>query len=542
MSFTSDNIATLSTNIPLTSLDSWTSEKVIAGQYSSLVIPIKTDQNATLEVQFSGDGINWDIIDTYPIVANTPVYETIIIFQKWIRLVLSNLGPDMSYLRVYTYGSVQNTNTNAVLISDIGNKLGDINVANFPIDTNGDLSTVGLIPVKDMQFNFGCQPNQAQTTVNPDKPIFLYEMDAYSSDDTQAYYMFMQDKFQILGNAASSGYFFTVQSKAAFPYRPGQGTIIRIGCILPHLSSNYSDYYIGIGTKNTSTAVINSGIFVGFSATTGLFTVYLFDGYDSPNPITADTSNFNIDKMDGTGNSGFILNETLLNKFEIEIDQGISAVIFKVYNPAIYEYMPFHIMYLANVSVMLKPQFYGGNMIIQLTKKTNAVQTGGSFGPVVANFSVFTQATKIYYSIPMTYSHGVACSTESVVFSLRNNLLFNGKYGAPVYINKFNFATESVNECVLFYVYKDCVITADWVYCDNGTSSVSRTSMQYSYNSLLSPGYVFDSYVCAPKGNIIVSLTEENQIILNPGQILTITAVCPSSASHYATCSWVHGY
>ena len=150
MSFTSDNIATLSTNIPLTPLDSWTSEKVIAGQYSSLVISIKTDQNASLEVQFSGDGLNWDIIDTYPIVANTPVYETIIILQKWIRLVLNNLGADMSYLRVYTYGSVQNTNTNAILVSDIGNKLGNLNIGNFPIDTNGDLSTVGLIPVKEM--------------------------------------------------------------------------------------------------------------------------------------------------------------------------------------------------------------------------------------------------------------------------------------------------------------------------------------------------------------------------------------------------------
>ena len=463
MSFTSDNIATLSTNTPLNAASVWTSEKVIAGQYSSLVISIKASQNCSLEVQFSGDGLNWDIIDTYPVIANTPVYETIIILQKWIRLVLSNLGANMTYLRVYTYGSVQNTNTNAVLISDIGGKLGDINIANFPTDTNGDLSAVGLIPVRDMQFNFGCQPNQAETTVNPDKPVFLYEIDAYSTDDTLATYMFMQNKFQMLGNAATSGYFFTVQSKAACPYRPGQGTIIRIGCILPHTNNSYSDYYIGLGTKNSATATINSGVFIGFDSSTGLFTVYLYDGYDTPNPIKANTSNFNIDKLDGTGNSGFILNEKVLNKFEIEIEQGISAVIFKVYNPATYQYMPFHIMYLANTTTMLKPEYYGGNMIMQLTKQTNVVQTGGSFGPVLANFSVFHQATKIYYSIPMVFSHGIACSTETVVFSLRNNLQFNGKYGAPVYINKLNFATESVNECARFFIYKDWIITASWV-------------------------------------------------------------------------------
>ena len=54
---TSDIIPQLSYTIPLNGSTSYTSDKVIAGQYSAITVSVSGDQDTTVTFQYSNDGM-----------------------------------------------------------------------------------------------------------------------------------------------------------------------------------------------------------------------------------------------------------------------------------------------------------------------------------------------------------------------------------------------------------------------------------------------------------------------------------------------------
>lgn len=112
----SDIITLLSYNTPLTSGSSYITPKVIAGQYTSLVISYFSDQDTTILVQFSNDGINWDINITKNFFANIKDYENLVIYAKWMRYTITNNSvSNQTVMRIFTYGCPNNNSLNAVI-------------------------------------------------------------------------------------------------------------------------------------------------------------------------------------------------------------------------------------------------------------------------------------------------------------------------------------------------------------------------------------------------------------------------------------------
>ncbi len=75
-------------------------------EFSSVIVGLKTNQNGTLELQFSQDGTNWDSSLTYSITAN--IYEIHKLekgFRYFRAIVTNTSGSPQTYLRMITvYG------------------------------------------------------------------------------------------------------------------------------------------------------------------------------------------------------------------------------------------------------------------------------------------------------------------------------------------------------------------------------------------------------------------------------------------------------
>jgi len=141
-------IPQLSSSIPLPGAGIFYSEAFVVGQYNSLSITIKANQNSSLLVQWSADGYNWDTSDTYTYEDGVGKYNSIVSVNKWVQLVLTNLGAGaMTYLRMNTYGVTTNNSVEAILVPESGGKISNINISNLPKSLEGLLSTT-FTPIK----------------------------------------------------------------------------------------------------------------------------------------------------------------------------------------------------------------------------------------------------------------------------------------------------------------------------------------------------------------------------------------------------------
>jgi hypothetical protein len=156
MSGYSDIIKELSYTTPLNSAVSYTTEKIIAGQYTSLTISFASDQDTTIVGQFSNDGINWDVSITKTFSAGNN-YENLVIYGKWIRYVITNISvTNQTYLRIYTYASPNNNSLNAI-ISKVGNEYPQIQINGLPKESYGSIKVDNDTKIINYIFSYGTQ-------------------------------------------------------------------------------------------------------------------------------------------------------------------------------------------------------------------------------------------------------------------------------------------------------------------------------------------------------------------------------------------------
>jgi hypothetical protein len=114
---TSDLLALLGTTTPLTAGETYVTPKLIAGQYSSLSITNYSDQATDITMQFSGDGVHWDVNVSKSFLADVGSTESSVILSKWMRLQIENVSlVNQTVLRVFTYAHIQNSSITATLI------------------------------------------------------------------------------------------------------------------------------------------------------------------------------------------------------------------------------------------------------------------------------------------------------------------------------------------------------------------------------------------------------------------------------------------
>jgi len=102
----------------------------------------------------------------------------------------------------------------------------------------------------------------------------------------------------------------------------------------------------GVANSRQKIGIFNSsdGFSIGFEGED----FAIFRDRNSSNAETVTQQNFNVDKLDGTGSSGFVLDKTKLNLCKINFGyQGGAPIIFQILNEDL-EWMPFHIIKFNN--------------------------------------------------------------------------------------------------------------------------------------------------------------------------------------------------
>ena len=141
---TSDIIKSLSYFQPLLAGATYTTQPIIAGAYTSLSLTVFGDQDSTVLINFSPDGINYDGIVTKNFSAGLKTYESVVILSKWIQISMTNTsGVNQTAFRCGVYGSVQNSTLNAVL-TGVGNNFPKVDIGNFPLGGFGDLRVASV--------------------------------------------------------------------------------------------------------------------------------------------------------------------------------------------------------------------------------------------------------------------------------------------------------------------------------------------------------------------------------------------------------------
>jgi len=104
----SDAVKEMTTVVPLGIGESFVSGGVYLGGYSSLSVVGFAGRKLTISVEYSGDNVNWDAVETKGVAEQSSVNITFPIHSKWVRMTVTNTsGLNMSELRVFTYGVVE---------------------------------------------------------------------------------------------------------------------------------------------------------------------------------------------------------------------------------------------------------------------------------------------------------------------------------------------------------------------------------------------------------------------------------------------------
>ena len=203
-----------------------------------------------------------------------------------------------------------------------------------------------------------------------------------------------------------------------------------------HIDSTVIFTSINIGAKASSFTITNNS---GGGTAAGSFTTVKTGVAKTDTWVTQ--PNFNIDTLDGTGPSGFTINQQLGNVYEITYQWlGYGAITYKVENPMTGKFFPFHRIRYANTSTNLHvqiPTFPFEGTCASLGSTTEATVAVGSVcgfiqGPIIRKEPKYSHQRTV----------NVSAGTTSIL-TIQNRRTFRGiNNQSEIFLQKLSIATD----------------------------------------------------------------------------------------------------
>ena len=96
----------ISTTTPIDDSETWESDVKGVDRIDTISGYVKTDQAGTLKVQQTFDGTNWDVEDSFSVVANTTKTFSVNLLASQVRITFANAsGSNQSFIRLYARGT-----------------------------------------------------------------------------------------------------------------------------------------------------------------------------------------------------------------------------------------------------------------------------------------------------------------------------------------------------------------------------------------------------------------------------------------------------
>lgn len=531
----SDIIEQLSYTTPLNTLAFYTTERIIAGQYSAITISFSSDQDTNIDVEFSNDGINFDIKITKNFGGGVNGYENLVILGKWMRFKITNISlNNQTYLRVYAYGSVQNTSLNA-LIQKVGNKAPEIDISeSLPMEGFRDLRVGEINCLSNYVFNQGATDFMDNNDLQcPYPDIKVKSFGAFGPK-----YRFTDGMITLENNNTPNS--IDEIEGIHRSYRSGLTMVYRYTMKFDTSTDADKKYgmFIGVASGGSWGAAAKFG-FGWFNLIGSVPRSYndfglIYNDYVGQKFVLR--TDWNIDKCDGTGEM------PTLDLSKIQVVQmtftylGSGPIDYYIMSPIDGKFKKVHSVKLPNNQI--KPtlsspslSFYMGISMPSATTATtgNASVSCGSF----CSFSVGNRNTyieEISYNTSKT-----SVSSEAVVANFKNTFYSypNGSldYSAIV-INKFRFSVDGTKN-VIIRGYKNATIGGSPVY-SYINSKYSKTQVDTSGTYTTSTGIQVFCYELGKTDKINFS---DDSIILDHNETLSITAESSANTDVFLSAS-----
>ena len=486
--------------------------------YNQISISITSTLNSSaggLEIQFSSDNSNWTTYfkDTY--FTNTSFVKTYNILNTYYRI---KYATDSSTFTITTR-----------LSTDVSPEQSNVNSI-YSLPQDGIYDAFGKLRVSEPYTLLDIKFPSASTGTHEYLSNSMLMCNDFSGSGTGTYEL---SKCTMSANGATGN--FISQSRKYCIYQPGKSLLILNSGIIGSTGITSTNYSNRIGYFDDE-----NGLFFENSSTSGVAgTMNVVLRNKSPSGVTGTyypQTNWNIDKLDGSGNSGINLDFTKSQLFAIDFEWlSVGRIRFGFY---IYGKL-FYCHQITNVNTLENPYMLTPNLPIRyevsnnqasgnvsLTQICSCVITEGGYNPVgrpfSANNGVTGKSITTNDEYPLlairgstgsnTYKHqNVVPTNLNILDNNKDNLLYNVRlYLAPNTPSDITGSWVSVNNNSLI----DYNVYSVGGTLTNPDASINISSGYIAGNSNLAFGSLND---------IFTNLTQITSSINNESDILLIT-------------------
>ena len=387
-------------------------------------------------------------------------------------------------------------------------QIGGSNVSAF-----GDLISVAHTPVIQLDFVYGINTQTGTTSIN-----------TTGVADTNASRLRLQSGVGAAGAA-------TYSSQRIARYRAGQGMMSRFTAVWTNNAAS-STQVVGVGNTQV-------GYFFGYNGT--VFGLSRRNG-GSDNWVAQ--TDWNGDKCDGNGQSGFNWNKTFGNVMMIRYPfLGYGDITFWVQNPVTGAWILCHTIQYANSTASVQvsnPSFPFYANVTNAGSTTNLLMYVGSVGVFISGVREFLGAAYGVESAKNTIT------TEVNLLNIRNCTTYNGvtNYGL-IRLRSISAATDNGNGLATLRIKTGVTLGGTPVFTpingttgDNGVTITSGNSIaSFDVAGTGTTGTVVSNLCLARNSNFALDLTPLN-LFIGPGQTISVTAQSAASASIQVAFNW----
>jgi hypothetical protein len=406
---------------------------------------------------------------------------------------------------VLTYDQVVNQLQAKVLVAGI----------DLPLTAFADLRSATLTPQVQVTFPF---------------PFINSDIIALSGNGTAV----VENSTLYVNSGAGSLNTINAHTRRELKYRAGLGSLARFTGIWETGGVTNSKQLIGLGDHDIG---VGDGLFFGYIDT--VFGIIVRkNGVDTMIP----QASWSEDTMiDGTGQSGQILDKAKINVFQIQLQYlGAGEIKFFVECNNTGRFCLVHRIKYANLNTVpsqFNPTYH---MKLEIQK------TGAGVGTVIrvgsSSMAGFCEGTSLITGTVNSHNRTLAYTTgaERVLFHLRNKQTYAGVANTvSIFLRQFLVANETTRLAVV-KIYRDCVLTGTptWVDINTNNSVVDIDTVQ----TVTTYGKIINTISCAKDSATTLSYDGSAYDLRPENEVWTVTAVSDGAGDINATLTWVEDF
>lgn len=535
MTFTPQVLTQTDNNNTTTQLSasSFIGTSTVTTGFNTLILTIKSTVNSTaggIAIQFSDDNTTWITAYTDTYFATNIFIKNYLLIKKYYKISYTS-----SSLTAFTITARLSTNLDSSITQNTSINVFDNNVENT-LDAFGKLRVSYPITLLDIRF-----PGQSTGS-----STFL-KNSLQICDASSGSYNGVYSNSKLVVDASGNGYYIS-QSRNYCAYQPGKSLLFLASGILYPGNNNYTTRigYFDNVTPLTNPLGVKNGLY--FQHSGGIYSINITN---STITTSVNQSDWNIDKMDGTGPSGLNLSFSNTQLFVIDMEWlGVGRVRFGFYAYGRIQYCH----QVINLNNLTAPYTASINLPIcysihsdltptspanNFTQICSTVISEGGYTPLGRPFSVSTGSPS-----PVN----IAANVEETILLIRGNTSNTNYYHQNIIPTSFSMICSATNDLILYklvlYLAGTYTTNASWSNV-NSSYSVAQYSSNPNTGIISSTnGIVLDQGYFYGRGtnsfNVLgeVFATQLLQIttdIKGESDILALTATYVSSSSGAST-------